>query len=240
MNNLHANTSDGQLVLICRNVRKTFNEAEHQVDVFTDINLEVQPGECIGIIGRSGAGKSTLLHLLGGLDQPTSGDIILNGHSYQKLDEKQKSRLRNKSLGFIYQFHHLLPEFTALENACMPLLLGNHSIDQVEVYAKQLLTQVGLGQRLDHKVAQLSGGERQRVAIVRALITKPLCVLADEPTGNLDSQTAEMVFNMMLSLNREMGTSLIIVTHDENLAHRMDRVLLLEEGQLKVVEKLQV
>jgi lipoprotein-releasing system ATP-binding protein len=236
MNKLHAKIPDSKLVLLCRHVRKTFNDAEHQVDVFTDINLEVKPGECIGIIGRSGAGKSTLLHLLGGLDQPTSGEIILSGHSYQKLDEKQKSSLRNKSLGFIYQFHHLLPEFSALENACMPLLIGDYSIIEAQAYAKELLTQVGLGERLHHKVAQLSGGERQRVAIVRALITKPLCVLADEPTGNLDSQTAEMVFEMMLDLNREMGTSLIIVTHDEDLAHRMDRVLMLEDGQLKAVE----
>ena len=232
MNNLHSNMSDGELILVCRNVHKVFKDADHTVEVFSGVELDVKPGESIGIIGRSGAGKSTLLHLLGGLEEPTSGEIILNGLSYQKLNEKQRSILRNKSLGFIYQFHHLLPEFTAVENACMPLLIGKMDIEQAKARAIKLLTQVGLGQRLEHKVAQLSGGERQRVAIVRALITKPACVLADEPTGNLDTQTANTVFEIMLELNRELGTSLIIVTHDEELAARMDRVLLLEDGKL--------
>jgi lipoprotein-releasing system ATP-binding protein len=226
------NKSHHKTVLECINVGKTFEDADHKITIFSDLNLTIKGGECVGIIGRSGAGKSTLLHLLGGLDMPTCGEIILNGETYRKLNEKQKSRLRNKYLGFIYQFHHLLPEFTALENACMPLLLSDLSIAQAQERAIKLLSHVGLKDRLQHKVGQLSGGERQRVAIVRALITAPTCVLADEPTGNLDGQTAEYVFETMLDLNREQGTSLVIVTHDEDLAARMDRVLVLEDGKL--------
>lgn len=221
-----------ELVLQCQGLGKVFKEAGKPVEVFCDINLDVAKGEAIAIVGRSGTGKSTLLHLLGGLDKPTSGAVCINGKDFKKLDEKQSSKLRNKSLGFIYQFHHLLPEFTALENVCVPLLMANVTVKDAEVRAERILTKVGLAERLQHKVAQLSGGERQRVAIARALVTNPDCVLADEPTGNLDGQTADTVFDIMLKLNKEMRTSLVIVTHDEALAARMDKIYELREGTL--------
>lgn len=220
-------------VIQCRQLNMTFKDVGEPVDVFVDLDLEIAAGERIAIIGRSGAGKSTLLHLLGGLDKPTSGSIVINGEDFSKLNEKQKSKLRNKSLGFIYQFHHLLPEFTAVENVSIPLVMGGYDIDSAENKAVLILTKAGLAERLDHKVAQLSGGERQRVAIARSLVTEPACVLADEPTGNLDGQTADQVFEMMLTLNRDLGTSLVIVTHDEQLAARMDKVYVLEQGKLR-------
>jgi lipoprotein-releasing system ATP-binding protein len=222
-------------VIQCVDLNKTFKDAGKPVDVFVNLNLELAAGECIAIIGRSGAGKSTLLHLLGGLDKPTSGSVLINGQDFKKLSEKQKSMLRNKSLGFIYQFHHLLPEFTAVENVCIPLVMGGADIVYAENKAKMILSKAGLAERLQHKVAQLSGGERQRVAIARSLVTEPLCVLADEPTGNLDSQTADQVFAMMLNLNKELDTSLVIVTHDEQLAAKMDKTYLLENGQLTLI-----
>ena len=227
-----------ELVLQCQNIRKVFKDAGKPVEVFTDINLEVLRGETIAIVGRSGTGKSTLLQLMGGLDKATSGKVFINGTDFQKLDEKQRSKVRNSSLGFIYQFHHLLPEFTALENVCIPLLLAGEKVSQAEVKASQILKKAGLEARLTHKVGQLSGGERQRVAIARALVTEPDCVLADEPTGNLDGQTADQVFEMMLSLNRELGTSLVIVTHDVALANRMDKTYVLENGILTLRETI--
>jgi lipoprotein-releasing system ATP-binding protein len=220
------------IVLQCTGLSKVFHDAGKPVHVFNNINFEVKKGESVAIIGRSGAGKSTFLQLMGGLDLPTSGDLFINGSNYRKLNEKQRSRTRNECLGFIYQFHHLLPEFTALENVAMPLLLGKANVKEAEARAMVLLEQVGLGHRVKHKVGQLSGGERQRIAIARALVNHPLCVLADEPTGNLDSQTAESVFETMLELNRTFETSLVIVTHDQALARRMDRVLTLENGML--------
>ena len=221
-----------EIVLQCTNLSKVFYDAGKPVHVFDNINFEVKKGESVAIIGRSGAGKSTFLQLMGGLDLPTAGELFINGQNYKKLNEKQRSRIRNECLGFIYQFHHLLPEFTALENVSMPLLLGKASVKEAEARAMELLEQVGLGHRVSHKVGQLSGGERQRIAIARALVNHPLCVLADEPTGNLDHQTAESVFETMLELNRKFETSLVIVTHDQALARRMDRVLTLEDGML--------
>lgn len=221
-----------ELVLQCQNLRKLFKDAGKPVEVFTDINLEVSKGETIAIVGRSGTGKSTLLQLMGGLDKATSGKVFINGTDFEKLDEKQRSKVRNSSLGFIYQFHHLLPEFTALENVCIPLVIAGNNIAKAQAKASQILEKAGLAERLTHKVSQLSGGERQRVAIARALVTEPDCVLADEPTGNLDGQTADQVFEMMLSLNREQGTSLVIVTHDLALANRMDKVYVLQNGVL--------
>ena len=226
-----------KLVLQCKNLRKIFKDAGKPVEVFTDINLEVNKGETIAIIGRSGTGKSTLLHMLGGLDKPSSGQVMIKGKNFEKLNEKQRSKVRNESLGFIYQFHHLLPEFTALENVCIPLVMAGNKIAEAEVKASEILVKAGLSERLAHKVAQLSGGERQRVAIARALVTNPDCVLADEPTGNLDGQTADQVFEMMLALNRELGTSLVIVTHDVALANRMDTVYVLQDGKLVVSEQ---
>ena len=223
------------VVLEAIKLSKTFSDAGRTIEIFNELDLKIARGERVAIMGRSGAGKSTLLHLLGGLDLPTSGGVELAGKDFKKLNEKQRSKLRNESLGFIYQFHHLLPEFTALENVCMPLLLGNHSVSAAEKKAKAILEKVALGERLEHKLAQLSGGERQRVAIARALVTQPLCMLGDEPTGNLDAQTAEQVFSMMLDLNKELGTSLVIVTHDQVLANRMDRVLLLNNGKLETL-----
>jgi lipoprotein-releasing system ATP-binding protein len=221
------------VVLEAVKLSKTFSDAGRTIHIFNDLDLKIERGERVAIMGRSGAGKSTLLHLLGGLDNPTAGTVYLAGKEIKKLNEKQRSKLRNESLGFIYQFHHLLPEFTALENVCIPLLLGNHSISAAEQKARCILEKVSLRERLEHKVAQLSGGERQRVAIARALVTQPLCMLGDEPTGNLDAETAEHVFSMMLDLNKELGTSLVIVTHDPVLAKRMDRVLLLNNGKLE-------
>jgi len=220
------------LILESRALAKVFKDAGAPVQVFKHIDLQIRKGERVAIIGRSGVGKSTLLQLLGGLDLPTAGEVFLKGKPYKKMNEKQRSRVRNESLGFIYQFHHLLAEFTALENVCMPLLLRNLSVADAQQRASALLEKVGLAERLRHKVAQLSGGERQRVAICRALVTEPDCVLADEPTGNLDGDTANQVFDSILQLNQELQTSLVIVTHDEALAARMDRVLHLRDGKL--------
>jgi lipoprotein-releasing system ATP-binding protein len=222
------------VVLEAIKLSKTFSDAGRTIEIFKELDLKIEHGERVAIMGRSGAGKSTLLHLLGGLDLPTSGSVELAGKNFKKLNEKQRSKLRNKSLGFIYQFHHLLPEFTSLENVCIPLLFGNHSVRDATKKATAILEKVALRERLEHKVAQLSGGERQRVAIARALVTQPLCMLGDEPTGNLDAQTAEQVFSMMLNLNKELGISLVIVTHDQALANRMDRVLLLNNGKLEI------
>ncbi|WP_058533601.1 lipoprotein-releasing ABC transporter ATP-binding protein LolD [Legionella saoudiensis] len=220
------------IILSTKQLYKSYNDGNSKVEVLRGIDISIARGERVAIIGPSGSGKSTLLHLLGGLDKPTSGEVVVNEVNWQKLSEKRRCQLRNKGLGFIYQFHHLLPEFSALENVCMPLLLANSSINEAQEKASTILEAVGLGARKEHKPSQLSGGERQRVAIARALVHQPYCVLADEPTGNLDQTTATKVFDLMLELNKKMNTALVIVTHDQQLAQRMDRVLVLGEGTL--------
>ena len=219
-------------VLACRQLTKTFGEGEVALEILRDINFSIEAGERIAIMGTSGSGKSTLLHLLGGLDEPSSGDVSIAGKSLASMSQVQLGRLRNRSLGFVYQFHHLLPEFTALENVAMPLLVRGVNTVQAREEAESLLARVGLSARLTHKPSELSGGERQRAAVARALVTRPACVLADEPTGNLDRQNAEQVYALMLELNQELGTSLLLATHDPQIAERMDRVVRLEDGYL--------
>ena len=219
-------------VLACSNLTKHFQQGDTRVDVLRGIELAIHPGERVAIVGASGSGKTTLLQLLGGLDLPSSGSVSIAGQQISPLSDKERGDLRNRALGFVYQFHHLLPEFTALENVAMPLLIRRVSVAEARAEARQLLERVGLGARLEHRPGQLSGGERQRAAVARALVTKPPVVLADEPTGNLDGANARQVFELMLELNRELATSLIVVTHDRRLAARMDRILELERGNL--------
>jgi lipoprotein-releasing system ATP-binding protein len=225
-------TATNELVLEASGVKRTFRQGPIDLEVLQDVNIAVRAAERIAIIGASGSGKTTLLQILGGLDRPTTGVVRIAGADIHSLAEKPRGELRNRTLGFIYQFHHLLPEFSALENVAMPLLVRRMPKLEAEKKARSILERVGLGERLVHRPHELSGGERQRAAVARALVTGPSIVLADEPTGNLDGGNAEAVFALMLELNRELGTSLVVVTHDRRLAARMDRVLELERGNL--------
>jgi lipoprotein-releasing system ATP-binding protein len=223
----------GSMVISAQGIARGFRQGPKRVEVLTDVNLQVAAGTSVAIVGASGAGKSTLLHILGGLDRPDAGEVRIDGQSLWQLGERERSDLRNSRLGFIYQFHHLLPEFTALENVTMPLMIRGESIGVAVKKATDLLDKVGLAQRLDHKPGELSGGERQRAAVARALVGNPGCVLGDEPTGNLDERTANHVFEQLLELNTELNTSLVLVTHDMRLAARMDQRFELHLGKLE-------
>ena len=219
-------------IIQCENLSYSYDDGNHQTSVINGLNLSVNKGESIAILGQSGSGKSTLLNLIGGMDKPTQGTVFINGKNLTALDEQSATLMRAQNLGFVYQFHHLLKDFSALDNVAMPLLIGDEQEKNAQKNAAALLDQIGLGHRTNHRPSELSGGERQRVAIARALITKPHCVLADEPTGNLDAQNAEAALELMLRLNQQQETALIVVTHDNNVANKMNRVLVLKNGVL--------
>ena len=224
--------NEGRTVIEVRDLYKGFRQGPRRIEVLKGVNLKLAAGRSLAIVGASGAGKSTLLHILGGLDRPDSGEVLINHQSIWKMSEGQRGRLRNETMGFVYQFHHLLPEFTALENVAMPLMIRGESTAAAIDRASVLLSRVGLENRADHKPGELSGGERQRAAVARALVGSPALILGDEPTGNLDELTADSVYRQILTLNRELGTSLILVTHDHSMAARMDRCLELSQGRL--------